>query len=119
MKSYNLIISALLIFISLNINSQNQRKLPNNSKAGDIFCYNSKTGEWSKVNAELYKIKKEGKLEALQYKLKNLNYDVDITNCIDKKTTEAFVAEKLRLRNEKKIKRKTERLKLKEKRLKK
>ena len=116
MKNNNLITSIILIFISLNVYSQNFKNLPENIKQGDVFCYNNETKEWTKLNSELVKIKKEGKLKTLQYKLKNLNYDIDITNCIDKKTTEAFEAEKIRLKNEKKIKRKSERLKRKAKR---
>jgi len=100
----------------LNVYSQNFKDLPKNLKQGGVFCYNNETKKWTELNSELVKIKKEGKLKALQYKLKNLNYDIDITNCIDKKTTEAFEAEKIRLKNEKKIKRKSERLKRKEKR---
>ena len=116
MKNKNLITSIILIFISLNVYSQNFKNLPENIKQGDVFCYNNETKEWTKLNSELVKIKKEGKLKTLQYKLKNLNYDIDITNCIDKKTIEAFEAEKIRLKNEKKIKRKSERLKRKAKR---
>ena len=116
MKNYISIISILLLFLSPNIYSQNFNKVPKKPNQGDVFCYNNETKEWTKIDSELYKIKKEGKLESLQYKLKNLNYDVDITNCIDKKTIEAFEAEKLRLKNEKKINRKSERLKQKAKR---
>jgi hypothetical protein len=115
MKSNNLILSIILIFISLNVYSQTSTNFPKNAKKGYIFCYNNETKEWTKINAELLKIKKEGKLEAFQYKLKNLKYDVDITNCIDKKTTEAFEAEKERLKNKKKDNRKTRRLKRKKK----
>ncbi|SHI42112.1 hypothetical protein [Algibacter luteus] len=116
MKNYISIISILLLFLSPNIYSQNFNKVPKKPNQGDVFCYNNETKEWTKIDSELYKIKKEGKLESLQYKLKNLNYDVDITNCIDKKTIEAFEAEKIRLKNEKKINRKSERLKQKAKR---
>ena len=116
MKYYISIISILLLFLSPNIYSQNFNKVPKKPNQGDVFCYNNETKEWTKIDSELYKIKKEGKLESLQYKLKNLNYDVDITNCIDKKTIEAFEAEKIRLKNEKKINRKSERLKQKAKR---
>lgn len=119
MKKNNLITSIILIFISLNVYSQKFKGLPKKPKKGDVFCYNNKTKKWTKLNSELFKIKKEGKLKALQYKLKKLNYDVDITNCIDKKTTEAFEAEKIRLKKEKHIKRKLERLKRKAKRKKK
>ena len=116
MKNYISIISILLLFLSPNIYSQNFNKVTKKPNQGDVFCYNNETKEWTKIDSELYKIKKEGKLESLQYKLKNLNYDVDITNCIDKKTIEAFEAEKIRLKNEKKINRKSERLKQKAKR---
>ncbi len=110
MKKTDLLISIVTIFISLNLYSQDIN-LPKNAKKGDTFCYNKETNEWTKINPELYKLKKEGKLEALQYKLKNLNYDVDITNCIDTKTVNAFEAEKYRLKNKKKMKRKNKRLK--------
>ncbi|WJJ97272.1 hypothetical protein [Algibacter luteus] len=93
MKNYISIISILLLFLSPNIYSQNFNKVLKKPNQGDVFCYNNETKEWTKIDSELYKIKKEGKLESLQYKLKNLNYDVDITNCIDKKTIEAFEAE--------------------------
>ena len=114
----HLIINFVLIFISFSVYAQQINNLPKGAKAGDLYCYNYKTVKWTKVNADLAKIVKEGKLKALQYKLKNLNYDVDITNCIDDKTTKAFEEEKRRLRNVKKDKRKLDRLQRKEKRLK-
>ena len=110
MKNIKLLTSIFIIFISLNIFSQSAN-LPKNAKKGDTFCYNKETNEWTKISPELYKLKKQGKLEALQYRLKELNYDIDITNCIDHKTVKAFEAEKYRLRKQKKNKRKMDRLK--------
>ena len=119
MKINNYITSIILIFISINTYSQSSSNTSKKNKNEYTFCYNDETKEWTKVNSELYNLKKEGKLEALQYKLKNLNYDVDITNRIDKNTTEAFEAEQIKLKNKKKSERFKRKEKRKNKRLKK
>ena len=113
MKNLKLFASVILLFATVTIQAQSTSKKGATSKY--VMCYDETTHKWTKIDAELFKIKKEGKLKGLQYKLRALNYDVAITNVIDDKTIHAFEAEKLRLKNLKKTKRKLARLKRKKK----
>ena len=111
-----IIILLFTFFFIVNINSQDLN-LPKNPNQGDVFCKIKDTDEWVKINPKLAKIIKDGKLVGLQYKLKNLNYDIDITNCIDHKTIKAFNTEGKKIKNKNKLKRKEQRLKRKKERL--
>lgn len=118
MNVIKVILTLIILSFSIHVSSQNLNTIPKGKK-GDVFTYNDKTGKWSKLNkleTELFKIHKEGNLKALQYKLINLNYDVEVTNSIDDKTIKAFEAEKLKQKNKKKNERKLKRLKRKKER---
>lgn len=112
MKQLYLFISFLLLFNCFVFSQKNE--LPPNPKSGETYvrCLeNGKFSEWVLVDSELKEIHKDSKkFNALQIKLLNLGYDVDVNGKLDKKTIDAYNQnlrdEKKRLRRQSKLNRK-------------
>jgi len=96
MKKIITSIFTLLIFtFSLNVFSQMELKdFQKQPKTGECYTKIPSDSTWVLIDCELGDIFKNKELKPLQYKLKNLGYDIDISDCIDKKTILAFEEEK-------------------------
>jgi hypothetical protein len=109
-----------LLIISLNINAQVElNDFPKNYKSGNCYMKNLNDSKWILIDCELANLLKNKELKSLQYKLKNLGYDIETSGCIDEKTILAFEKEKkqkkIRARNELREKRKRKKAEKKQK----
>lgn len=91
MKTFGILFLFITLPFCLSAQSNN---LPPKPKKGECYCYNAnKTQKWLKVDCDLTKLSKE-KVTALQYKLNNLGYKIEITGCINQETNTAYIKEK-------------------------
>lgn len=89
------IITILIFTFNLNVLAQMEIKdFPKKPKTGDCYIKMLNDSKWILIDCKLAKLNKNKGIEALQYKLKNLGYNIGINGCIDKKTIFAFEKEK-------------------------
>ena len=111
------IITFLILTSSLSITAQVELKdFPNKPKTGDCYIKRPNDSKFVKISCELAKINKNRETKALQYKLKNLGYDVDIHGILDDKTIKAFELEKRDKKLRERLMKKRERKRLREER---
>ena len=103
----NIILLTLLLIFSYQVKSQSTYK-KERTFSKKCYCYvvnEDLTKEYKEVSCRLTKLNPE-ELTSLQSKLKDLDYDVDITGVIDQKTNVAFLKDKKESRVRKRAERK-------------
>jgi len=108
----------IFLFLILGIifpTQAQKRNFPKNSKPGDCYWTPDKKVEnakFIKIDCYLMFLSRK-EINALQYKLKNNNYPVEVTECLDKATIDAYELykkdQKKALRQKRKQKRKKRR----------
>jgi len=114
MKNIKHLLLAILFIYSFNSYSQNKKSRKKSKDYVTYMCMKTDTtGKtiWEKkvIDKKLLALKKEGKLEGIQYQLKDKGYDVDITGCLDKKTIKAWDENKISEQKKKQIAKKKRR----------
>ncbi len=116
MKNIKYIIAIILFSCFFTSYSQNKNSRKKSKDYVTYMCMKIDTmGKtiWEKkvIDKKLLALQKEGKLEGIQYQLKDKGYDVDITGCLDKKTIKAWDENKINEKKAKKIAKKKRRIK--------